>query len=68
MGKTETDFGAYRPSPDQIRAACLEIQSTWSDEVRASRAVGPGRIPADTPEYAHRSSHLTRFHDHLLDP
>jgi hypothetical protein len=29
---------AYRPSPEQIRAACLEIQAEWSEDERARRA------------------------------
>jgi len=32
------DRGAYRPSPREIRQACLQIQATWSAEERRSRA------------------------------
>lgn len=27
----------YLPTPEEIRAACLRIQSTWSDEERLRR-------------------------------
>jgi hypothetical protein len=28
----------HEPSPEEIRAACEEIQATWTDAVRRSRA------------------------------
>ena len=31
---------AYLPSEEEIRAKCLAIQATWSDEERAKRCVG----------------------------
>jgi hypothetical protein len=29
---------AYEPTPEQIRAACLEIQADWSESERCNRA------------------------------
>ena len=34
--------GVYCPSPAEIRAECLVIQSEWSDAERARRAAYPG--------------------------
>jgi hypothetical protein len=31
------------PSPDEISAACLVIQSRWTDSIREDRAVGKRR-------------------------
>lgn len=39
------------PSPDEIRAACLEIQAEWSDDISASRARGlASQAALDLPE------------------
>ena len=27
----------YEPTPEEIRAACLEIQAEWTDDVRLKR-------------------------------
>jgi len=44
-GRAPDDTGArYMPTPEQIRAACAEIQSTWSETQRAQRE----QIPAIT--------------------
>jgi hypothetical protein len=32
------DYRAYLPTPEQIQAHCLAIQSTWSESTRAARA------------------------------
>lgn len=37
------------PSPEEIRAACLEIQKTWDEETRISRIADPSR----RPDYVH---------------
>lgn len=37
----------YVPTPEEIRAACAEIQAGWSDEERAKRA-GQTREPLVT--------------------
>ncbi len=39
----------YTPSPSQIRAACLLIQSTWSDRERQKRIAGPSPQTWDVP-------------------
>lgn len=31
----------WEPTQEQIRQSCLEIQSRWTEEIRASRYVGP---------------------------
>jgi len=46
------DQNAYLPSASEIRRACLEIQQTWSEGERRSRAgrLGPITIPqVDAP-------------------
>lgn len=32
--QTHREFAYYIPTPEEIKAACLEIQSHWSDEER----------------------------------
>ena len=36
---------AYIPSPDEIRAACLLIQSNWSEEETESRMCKGSKVP-----------------------
>jgi hypothetical protein len=36
---------AYLPSPEEIRAKCLEFQAGWTDEERAKRLVGGSMTP-----------------------
>lgn len=44
---------AYMPSPEEIRAKCLEFQARWSDEERARRRVGGSETPrpVEAPVY-----------------
>lgn len=39
------------PTPAEIEAMCLELQSTWSDEERRRRAVGSGHERWTIPTY-----------------
>lgn len=40
----EVDRG-WMPTPDQIRAACLEIQATWTPQEEQARRVQKNRTP-----------------------
>lgn len=45
------DRGAFLPTPEYIRQRCLEIQSRWSDEVRAERWIVNAPIGKLPPGY-----------------
>jgi hypothetical protein len=38
----------YNPTPEQIRAACEQIQAGWTPAERQKRRVGPEK-PVETP-------------------
>jgi hypothetical protein len=42
---------AYLPTPEEIRAKCLEFQAGWSDEERAKRRVPP-EVQVEAPVYS----------------
>lgn len=50
----------YCPTPEQIRAACLEIQQEWSPEERASRRMGHGGFAMLQIEFLPGSDHPVR--------
>lgn len=50
----------YCPTPDQIRAACLEIQREWSPEERAARRMGHGGFAMLQIEFLPGSDHPVR--------
>ena len=49
------DVGTYLPSPQEIAAACREIQDTWSESVREARWQGEGTEPVEIGETPFRS-------------
>ena len=46
----------YLPSPEEIAAACAEIQSTWTDEDRIKRRRGRPKVFACDPDQIRRDA------------
>ena len=46
----------YLPSPEEIAAACAEIQSTWTDEDRIKRRRSRPKVFECDPEQIHRDA------------
>ena len=46
----------YTPSPEEIAAACAEIQSTWTDEDRIKRRRGRPKVFECDPEQIRRDA------------
>ncbi|WP_437203471.1 hypothetical protein [Planctomicrobium sp. SH664] len=48
MPTEASEAGTYEPTPEEIRAACLEIQAEWTETERLRR--GRGAAHAVDPE------------------